>query len=258
MKNTLTLLALLLISNASFSQAQRDVVSLKNGSVIKGSIIEQTPPVQLKIETADGNIFVFKYEEIEKIARENFQSPFQTKADEKINFKDYGGKLSLGISMGGGGIAGSTLRFYPARKIAIEVGANLRPSYYTKTTYIYAGNDHPPYEETESSFHLPLMMTAGVHVFLGENYSSWKQRIYRNGLTFTTGKSTIFYRDNFIAFGWSHERFNKARKKYAFESQLGIAAFFYNDKSPLSELDWDTQVIPTLYWKFNWSWFLIK
>jgi hypothetical protein len=47
-----------------------DGVYLKNGSVIKGIIVEQVPNVQIKIQTKDGNIFVYKFEEIEKITRE--------------------------------------------------------------------------------------------------------------------------------------------------------------------------------------------
>lgn len=48
-----------------------DLVYLKNGSIIKGRIIEQIPNVQLKIETRDGSLFVYKFEEIEKITRED-------------------------------------------------------------------------------------------------------------------------------------------------------------------------------------------
>jgi hypothetical protein len=47
-----------------------DVVYLKNGGIIKGMIIEQTPNVQIKIQTKDGSVFVYKFEEIEKIAKE--------------------------------------------------------------------------------------------------------------------------------------------------------------------------------------------
>lgn len=47
-----------------------DVVYLKNGGVIKGMIIEQTPNVQIKIQTKDGSIFVYKFDEIEKITKE--------------------------------------------------------------------------------------------------------------------------------------------------------------------------------------------
>ena len=47
-----------------------EVVHLKNGSMIKGVIIEQTPNKSIKIQTSDGSIFVYSYDEIEKITKE--------------------------------------------------------------------------------------------------------------------------------------------------------------------------------------------
>jgi hypothetical protein len=47
-----------------------DVVYLKNGSIIRGIIVEQIPDVSIKIKTADGSLFVFKMSEIEKITKE--------------------------------------------------------------------------------------------------------------------------------------------------------------------------------------------
>jgi hypothetical protein len=47
-----------------------DVIYLKNGSVIKGIIIEQVPNVSIKIQTVDKNIFAFKMEEIERMTKE--------------------------------------------------------------------------------------------------------------------------------------------------------------------------------------------
>lgn len=47
-----------------------DVVYIKNGSIIKGIIIEQIPNVQIKIQTKDGSIFVYKMDEIERITKE--------------------------------------------------------------------------------------------------------------------------------------------------------------------------------------------
>jgi len=37
-----------------------DVVYLKNGSVITGSIIEQIPNETIKIQTRDGSVFVYQ------------------------------------------------------------------------------------------------------------------------------------------------------------------------------------------------------
>jgi len=47
-----------------------DVVYLKNGSVVRGVIIEQVPGVSLKIQTSDGSVFFYKMDEIEKITKE--------------------------------------------------------------------------------------------------------------------------------------------------------------------------------------------
>ena len=47
-----------------------DVVHLKNGSIVRGIIIEQTPSVSLKIQTRDGNVFVYTMDEIAKMSKE--------------------------------------------------------------------------------------------------------------------------------------------------------------------------------------------
>ena len=47
-----------------------DVVYIKNGSIIRGVIIEQIPNVQIKIQTKDGSVFVYKMDEIEKMTKE--------------------------------------------------------------------------------------------------------------------------------------------------------------------------------------------
>jgi hypothetical protein len=47
-----------------------DVIYLKNGSLIKGIIIEQVPGATLKIQTNDGSQYVYQVSEIEKYGRE--------------------------------------------------------------------------------------------------------------------------------------------------------------------------------------------
>ena len=48
----------------------QDVVYLKNGSVIRGIIIEQVPNESIKLQTKDGNLFVYRMDEIEKLTKE--------------------------------------------------------------------------------------------------------------------------------------------------------------------------------------------
>jgi hypothetical protein len=67
------LLVAILAGLVSFLHAQQvmeEVVYLKNGSVIRGIIIEQVPNRTIKIQTADGNLFVYDMDEIEKLTKE--------------------------------------------------------------------------------------------------------------------------------------------------------------------------------------------
>jgi len=61
----------LCLSSNLYGQASLvDVVYLKDGSIIKGQIIEQIPNVSIKIRTEAGNVFVYKIENIEKMVKE--------------------------------------------------------------------------------------------------------------------------------------------------------------------------------------------
>ena len=48
----------------------KEAVHLKNGSVIKGVILEQVPNESLKIQTGDGSVFVYSMDEVQKIEKE--------------------------------------------------------------------------------------------------------------------------------------------------------------------------------------------
>lgn len=76
MKKNIFIVALfMLFSVISFSASAQngnmeDVVYLKNGSVIHGTIIEQVPNESLKIKTKDGSVFVYKMADLDKITKE--------------------------------------------------------------------------------------------------------------------------------------------------------------------------------------------
>jgi len=75
MKAVLSLTVLMIfLSGISYAQQQYDdVVYLKNGSIIRGMIIEQVPNVSLKIQTKDNNVFVYNMDEVERITKEPAQ-----------------------------------------------------------------------------------------------------------------------------------------------------------------------------------------
>lgn len=72
MKKFFLLLAVSMIAFVVTANAQsfQEVVHLKNGSAIKGVIIEQTPNESLKIKTDDGSVFAYQMSEVDKITKE--------------------------------------------------------------------------------------------------------------------------------------------------------------------------------------------
>ncbi len=52
------------------SEELDDVIYLKNGNILRGTIIEQIPNESVKIKTKDGNVFGYKIDEVLKITKE--------------------------------------------------------------------------------------------------------------------------------------------------------------------------------------------
>ncbi len=243
----------------SHAQNMRDVVSLKNGSVIMGVITEQTPPNQLKIKTADGSILVYKYDEIEKISREEIPALSTVALHEKPDMKSVGGFFSLGVAAGGGGIIGApVIRFYPSRFIALEAGFYLRPSYIATSETHYNQYGEVTYSDKESKLRFPLMFSGGADVFFHERFNERANMVAKNGMMFRFGKTlTTDYDESMFAIGWARERYKMKHKKTSFVSEVGIGVIFFDYENELfDELDIDIDFMPAIYWKFNWNWFL--
>ncbi len=84
----------------SFGQGgYTDVVYLKNGSIIRGMIIEQVPNKSIKIQTSDNNIFVYQIDEIEKMTREQVAGSEKSGA-VKTGAKGGQGTAKKGFSLG--------------------------------------------------------------------------------------------------------------------------------------------------------------
>ena len=93
-------LVFVLVSHASAQQYQ-DVVYLKNGSIIRGVIIEQIPGDSLKIQTEGGSVFVHRMSEVLKIAKE----PTMIQTARKKGDKNPGAAVALSLLIPGGGQA---------------------------------------------------------------------------------------------------------------------------------------------------------
>ncbi|MBP5473375.1 MAG: hypothetical protein J6X92_01285, partial [Bacteroidales bacterium] len=70
MKKLLILFTFLLLGANLLAQSANDVVYLKNGSVIKGTVSNVTPNETVTIQTSDGSVFVLNMSEVTQIAHE--------------------------------------------------------------------------------------------------------------------------------------------------------------------------------------------
>ena len=91
----------------SIAQNVQEVVYLKNGSVVRGIVIEQVPGVSLKIQTSDGSIFVYQMSEVVKITKEakNGSSLHLNKnSGNETGYKGFWIELGYTIGVGDWGI----------------------------------------------------------------------------------------------------------------------------------------------------------
>lgn len=257
MKNLMFCLALWLLASATEAQNLRDVVYLKNGSIIKGVITEQNPPVQIKLQTADGSMLVYKYEEIEKLTRE----PIEPVALKEPNFREYGGHFGLGFALGGGGIIGVPIRANINRFVALETGVYFRPTIVYKKTTTYNGWGNEVSQREETDIKVPPMIAGGVDIFFGEKYRKYSQKIVKNGIAIRVGATILKnHKENMLCLGWARERFKVAHKKYSYNFNLGAGALFYDAANyPLADqLGTAIPIMPFVYWKFHWNWYIGK
>lgn len=229
MKRIVFLVFMLLSAVSLFAQQSIESVYLKNGSIIKGTIIEEIPNVSLKIQTNDGSLFVYKMSEVEKITKEkanvsqrgyaSSQSPtYNGNSDIKTGFKfllddgytfgsDDNGREELMASFGwqiipylyvGGGVGGNY--YIKADMFTLPIFGNVRG-------YIPAGNASVhPFVDVKTGYSLDLTntdygglyfsATTGIeihHFMVGIGYAS--QGFSYNGdsyysSTYTTGGFT--------------------------------------------------------------------
>lgn len=107
MKRLLLFIILIAGVLSSFAQQVQEVVYLKNGSIVRGIIIEQVPNESLKIQTADGSIFAYKMADVQKITKEantgskrsyNFNNAYDSNGLQN----GYKGMVDFGYTVGTG------------------------------------------------------------------------------------------------------------------------------------------------------------
>lgn len=70
LNNSIEQLTTLLNANANTNEDTEDVIYLKNGNIIRGTLVGQIPNESYRIKTSDGSIFIYEVEEILEITKE--------------------------------------------------------------------------------------------------------------------------------------------------------------------------------------------
>ena len=148
----------------------QDVVYLKNGSIVRGIIVEQVPNVSLKIQTFDGSTFVFNIADVEKMTKEQAISPkaYNINTPKAVSEKSPGlaGFLSflvpgIGQFYNGESKKGWTdLGVYIGGYALCCVGAGVMSNAYS----YYAGEYH--FQETTYNTGCALLVIGGVVVLV--------------------------------------------------------------------------------------------
>ncbi len=132
-KLLLIVLFLVAIVATASAQALQDVVYLLNGSVVRGTLIEQVPNV--KIRTSDGSVLVFKQEEIDKITSEPVQQQGQPQYDASQYEVPHFDAAQNSVSRRRGYRDLST-----GMRIFADFAALVQTSYYTCSGVSYSGS----------------------------------------------------------------------------------------------------------------------
>lgn len=90
-QKTLFVLIMMALSSITFAQSNtEDVLYLKNGSIIRGKIVDQMSPDKVRVELMGGSVFVFAKAEIDSMKRENVIKRKQKEIQTNYYRKDRG------------------------------------------------------------------------------------------------------------------------------------------------------------------------
>ncbi len=222
-------------TGTAFSQAHLDVVHLKNGNVFRGNITRNQTNEPLELKVGPGNVFVFERDEIASITTELFE----INADSLLA---YGGPVSIGAAIGGGGLLGLPLRINLGKTSAFEAGLFFRPfivKFYD--SYDIKGG---------------LLVAGALNLGMKKQYKPLKRKIVSNGVFIRGGTGISKYKETVLGFGWASERFRQNNKKYSFISELGpglVVRHWLTDPDLGFIPEKTNEVGFILVWKIHWN-----
>lgn len=250
MKKKFAFVIALLLSGASLmAQKNVETVYLKNGSVIRGTIIEQVPGQSLKVQTKDGSVFVYQMDEVERIAKE-VQSTTSASVGQYghghrgLDFSVEGGLLlgKAGSVAGGGGIelgkrfnqnfywgvgvgvlggngADAQIPITTTFKALFPVTASgIAPNVAFRTGFVYNTGEDETYGsgkyavKVEAKHGWEIGLMPGVQIPLGQKVDFNFNLGYQCNVTFGGGAGHSFVMNAGFGFHKPYEKITKTKK----------------------------------------------
>ncbi|MBP3483352.1 MAG: hypothetical protein J6K28_08205 [Alistipes sp.] len=154
MKKFLLLSLLVFTTSTVFAQEEKtSTVKLKSGISVEGQIVERTSDGSVKVKTKDGDVFVYRANEIGRIETDGEEMRTNPKAEKRAerglgNFKGYKGIVEIGgvydLSWEGGGVQFTFINGY-------NFGAHLFAG-------IGVGVDYMAYSGGENIINVPVFL----------------------------------------------------------------------------------------------------
>ena len=123
MKRFLILVCVTLLCGVVSAQAQSqtsEIVYLKDGSVLKGKVVEMLPD-QIKVQTSDGSLFVYPMNEVERVEKERRNSyRLKTSSANQYDLLGWRGVVELGYIMGD----------FSAPEFSFSIGYQFNPYFF--------------------------------------------------------------------------------------------------------------------------------
>jgi len=166
----------LLMHIPAIAQSYQENVYLKNGSIIKGVVLEQVPNKSIKVQTSDGSIYVYKMSEVEKITKDlqetNESKPNKVKSKDSRSSvpaflkgdnglkKGYRKFIDAGVSLNSDNhhdavFVETTHGFQLNKVLFVGVGIGFH-YYWDDSYYIYEPHSYSPIDDKYKVYIVPL------------------------------------------------------------------------------------------------------
>lgn len=186
MKNLISTFFLLFFCIYSKAQLATHTFHLKDGTIVKGKIIEKLKDDSYIVKLDSVNNFFIKNSNIDSI-------------DFDINIDAHKCHRSIGFSILGDGVVGAHFRQYLNKEIFLNIAGHINPvglrEKYNNTLIFYQA----------------IVLAGGIDYFIKKKYKEKKHRVVANGIFITASHTFSRFDSSKLSVGWSSEYFAAER-----------------------------------------------